>query len=849
MRTFMSAASIGALACGLLGASAASTQTAPEAVPPVAAPPKGEAKAPDASEDPSAGDIVVTARRRAEGLMNVPVAVSALSGTDLSRNNATDLSKIGELTPSVIVANYKSNSGGSIAVRGISSSANQFGFEQDVSVSIDGVQLSNGRLSGLGFFDLAQVEVLKGPQALLFGKNSPAGVISVQSAEPTDRFEARIAQTYEFVGDEAITEGYVSGPITSTLKARVALRYRNLQGWLYNDARAIANPFYTAAQPAGAAILPGASDRRVGDSDVLGRISLLFEPTSNFTASLKVFGAHGDDQGNGSSVQNIGPCTGPNGRAYGFVDPFDNCRADNRVSVGSLPAAVSVTSPRGTRDGRSRGDLDAIFANLNLNWKLGWGSITSTTGFSNIKATSNSGIDYTVFDALYVIEDAKNRAFSQELRLLTDFNSRVNFMVGGYFQSTRDVSYNDALFRADLGYSPALNRYSGYEKVGTLKGQTLSAFAQGIWKFADGFELAGGARFTHERKTVDLRNIFGVNSAVGAFDTSKTIFATSTNKIPGLLAGEFTDNNVSPEATLTWHPRPNTTLYVAYKTGFKSGGFGVSSPLATSTTISDIDFKSEKARGGEIGAKGEFLNNRLRVTASAFLFDFTNLQVNSYDATAIRYQIDNAGAVRQRGIDFDLNYRPARGLTFRAAVAYVHNRFKDYVGQCYGYAIPAGQALTAAAPPNCSFVLNANGTRFLAANGTPILQQVFSGRAPARSPDFSGSTGATYESSITDGLKLRVSGDAFYTSGYYASETMASSTFQKAFWRFNASIGLSSTDDRWTLSLIGRNLSNKYYLAYAADRTGGTSIPLTVGEQRGVVARGREFALQAANKF
>ena len=731
MRGVPCAASCAVLAWTWLMTGQAAAQTAPvtdqqPSSPPATPDPQATPATPAASDD-----IVVTARRRAEGLINVPVAVSALSGSDLRRNNATDLTKIGELTPSVIVASYKSNSGGSIAVRGISSSANQFGFEQDVSVSIDGVQLSSGRLAGLGFFDLSQVEVLKGPQALLFGKNSPAGVISVQSAAPTDHFEARIAQTFEFVGDETITEGYVSGPVTDTLKARLALRYRNLQGWLYNDARAIANPFYTSAQPAGAALLPGAADRRVGDSDFLGRLSMIYEPTNNLTADLRVFGAHGDDQGNGSTVQNIGPCTGPNGRAYGVADPFDNCKADNHVSVGSIPAVISQNLARGTADGRNRGDLGAIFASLNVNWKLDWGNVTSTTGFSNITSDSNSNTDYTVYSALYTIEDTKDRAFSQEIRLLTDFSSPLNFMVGGYYQTTNDVSYTNAVFRDDLGYSAALNQYSSFQKVGILNGRTLSAFAQGILKFAGHFELAGGARFTNEHRTVDFRNYNGVNGPVGAFNTSSTVFATSTDKTPGVLAGRFSDNNVSPEATLTWHPQPNTTLYAAYRTGYKSGGFGVSSTLTTSTTISDIDFKPEKAHGGEIGAKGEFLSNRLRVTASAFIYDFTDLQVNSYDATLVRYQIDNAGAVRQRGFDLDVNYRVAPPLTLRGAVAYVHNRFSNYTGQCYGYTIPAAQALTAAAPPNCSFVLNSAGTRALAANGTPILQQVFDGRAPA----------------------------------------------------------------------------------------------------------------------
>ncbi|OYW36174.1 MAG: TonB-dependent receptor, partial [Brevundimonas sp. 12-68-7] len=157
-------------------------------------------------------DVIVTARRRSETLISVPVVVNVISAETLERNRADDLSRIGELTPTVVVGAYKSNGGGSVAIRGISSPANQTGFEQAVSVAIDGVQTSDGRITQMGFFDLEQVEVLKGPQALFFGKNSPAGVISITSANPTDVFEAGIRAGYEFEGDETTIEGYLSGP-------------------------------------------------------------------------------------------------------------------------------------------------------------------------------------------------------------------------------------------------------------------------------------------------------------------------------------------------------------------------------------------------------------------------------------------------------------------------------------------------------------------------------------------------------------------------------------------------------------------------------------------------------------
>ena len=809
------------------------------------------APAPESAEatDGGGGDIIVTARRRDESLLRVPVAVSVVGSEQLTRGSADSLSKIGELTPTVIVGSYKAGSGGSIAIRGISSAAQQFGFEQSVSVAVDGVQLSNGRLSTLSFFDLAQVEVLKGPQALFFGKNSPAGVISVTSSAPTNSFEARLRAGYEFVADEYTLEGVVSGPITETLKARLAVRYRDAKGWMYNDARPIANPFYTPAQPAGAAQLPGAISSRVGDSDLLGRLTLQYEPSQVVTASLRVFGARGKDQGNGLGSQVIGPCVGGQPHAFGVVDPFGECRPDNRLTNAARPAAIAQTFPRAPADGKNRGRVNAIVASLNVEAAWEPATLTSTTAYSRISNFSWSGTEQSSFSVVPVLDDTSSRSLSQEIRLLTNSEGPLNVMVGGFFQDTRDVIYNDVATLDSLTYNPAANRYSAYEKLGSTDGRTYSIFGQLIYKIGEVAEIAGGARYTRERKYMSSRNLYGFDSAAGQYDTLDTIYPSSVDQTPGVLAGRFSDSNISPEATISFYPSQDATIYIAYKSGFKSGGYGLTTFQQISSTLADFDFGSERSTGFELGAKAELLDRRLSLNASLFAYRFKDLQVNTYDATVLRYSIDNAGAVRQRGADIEARFRASRNFSLRGALSYVDNKFENYTGQCYGYTIPAAQALTADAPPNCVFRLNPDGSRFLTPAGGVVLEQVFDGRAPARSPKWSGSAGFLLTGDVSNDLIFELSGDAFYSSGYYASETMAPSTYQDDFWRLNASLRIAQSAEKWDVSLIGRNLTNKYYLLYATDRTGGTSIPLTVGEQRGVVARGREIMLQTTFRF
>lgn len=790
-----------------------------------------------ADEASAAGDIVVTARRQGERLIDVPVVVSAMTAVEIERYNASDLGSIAQMTPTVIVAAYGANGGGSIAIRGISSPANQSGFEQAVSVAIDGVQTSNGHVAQLGFFDLEQSEILKGPQALFFGKNNTAGVISLSTANPTNDWQFSARAGYEFVGDEASLDGVISGPLSDRFGVRLAVKYSKLDGWLRNTAQPIANPFYRAitGAPAAAAQLPGTGDTRPGGKELMARATFLFEPDPTFKVKLKVFGAQSDDPGPGVSVQNIGPCVGGLPRVSGIADPFGDCRADNKTSTGDVPTVVTASYPGFGKTGINQGHLDAFTTSLSIDKDIGDSlTLSSLTGYNYVKYEWFSGLDHTVYSQLAQFEHTDEKALSQEVRLTSHLDGPINFMIGAYYGKTKTNIHYDVTLNTG-NYQAATGRFESFEKVARQVGETLSGFAQLKWDITPEVELAGGARWTQETKRQSQRNLYGI----GGFATSATVFATSTDQTPGVFAGYFRDRNVSPEATITWHPQNNTTIFAAYKTGFKSGGFGLTNPLSVASTISQIDFESEKAKGFEIGAKGLFFDNRLRLSLAAFKYKVTNLQVNTYNPATISYNINNAGEVRQTGAEAEAQLRVNDVLSVHGAVAWVRNRFRDFIGQCYAYTFPTGSTRATATPPtNCSF---ANAT-------TLTLQQDFEGRAPARSPEWAGNIGAVATVPLGSG-DLELTADGQYSGSYYAADTLVEASKQDAFWQLNASASYTFANDMWKLSLIGKNLTNEYYLSYAADRTGGAGIPGAVGEQRGVVSRGREITLQASVKF
>lgn len=818
----------------------AQVSTAAETAPPAAAQstplaPQPADQTPVSAGPASTNDIVVTARSKGERLMDVPVVISALTAETITRYQSNDLTAIGELTPSVIVGAYKSDGGGSIAIRGISSPANQVGFEQAVSVSMDGVQTSNGQIAQLGFFDVDRVEVLKGPQSLFFGKNNTAGVISIISAGPTKKLTAGLRTSYEFVGDEATVDGYVAGPLTDTLGFRVAVRYRHLDGWLRNTAVSEPNPFYNAATgaPASVATLPGTDNPRPGDEELLGRATLVYTPSSDFSATLRVLGSRATDSGAGIASQNIGPCTGPNPRVSGIADPAADCVADNRTTSGDVPAAIRSTIHDEGLGGNSVGKYRAIVSSLALEGRIGDLSIAAITGFNKLQYQSFYGFDQTTYSQLAQFVGQRASELSQQLRVTTDFTGRLNFVVGAFYQHTTLNLHNDSILN-DGNYNAAANRYSSFEGFAHQNGNTYSGFGQAILKLPANFVLTGGARWTREEKQYEKHNIYGI----GGFNTLNTVYPGSDEV--GYLKGRFKDDNVSPEATLTWKPDSHHTVFAAYRTGFKAGGFGLTNPLSSATRIGDVDFESERASGFEVGSRLIALHGRLNLSAAAFAYKFSNLQVNTWDPTRIAYTINNAGGLRQRGFELEGNFQATHFLQLHGAMAYVNNKFRDFVGQCYSYQFPTGATrATAVPPPNCLFLNTTSLT----------LQQVYDGRAPARSPKLSGNGGFLVSVPVSGDHKIGLSGDAYYSSRYYAADTLAPPTLQTAFWRLNAGVTFSEADDRWSIGLVGKNLTNKYYDLYAADRTGGLGVPGAIGEQRGVIARGREIILQASTRF
>jgi outer membrane receptor protein involved in Fe transport len=291
------------------------------------------------------------------------------------------------------------------------------------------------------------------------------------------------------------------------------------------------------------------------------------------------------------------------------------------------------------------------------------------------------------------------------------------------------------------------------------------------------------------------------------------------------ISGTHSEDNVSPEATLTWHPGSNTTLYGAYKTGYLSGGFSNPGILSRSVTLQNDTFDPEKVRGGEVGAKWALLGNRLGGDLVLFEYHYEGLPLSTFDAQSVTFVTRNAASTVTRGVEFQTRYDFGAGWSAHGGVSYNEARFKDFKnGQCY-----IAQTVAAGCIP--------------VTPGSAARSQDLSGKRVYRAPDWLANAGAQYQFPIAGDFQVGLSADVQYTSSYYVNLNLNPGSLQDSFVLVNASARLTTPSGRWTVAVIGRNLTNEIYATLGTDKPGG------LGEVLTVAGAPRAALLQVSGKF
>ncbi|WP_232492358.1 TonB-dependent receptor [Novosphingobium kaempferiae] len=794
----------------------------------------------DAAQQQQGGlnDIIVTARKRQETVQDVPVAVTAISAEQIATRDVTSVEKITAIAPQFSVGRASNGSGAQLTLRGIGSSSTSIGIEQSVAVVVDGAYYGQGRVINEGFFDLARVEVLKGPQALFFGKNATAGVISITSADPTAAPEFMLKGGYEFRSQQYRVEGYASFPLTETLGFRLAARYSKMDGGYYRNvaddinytevdsvsvlAGGTGNPTTHVATPA--------ARKAPGEEEFLTRATLKWEPTDRLTATLK--GSFDQSTVNNSSWNYVAyRCgNGETSQLNGYA-----CGKDFVTHQNNMPADIAATYPYAKKDGSLYNKYRSAGGTLNLTYDADELQLSSVTNYqwNNNRWTCacdfQSGGSENGIGPTWATENSSWKAFSQELRALTQFDGPFNFMLGMLYQKTRR-DFDQFVLTGGVSNSAAP---AGYEYVTTAKssftkGETMAVFGQATYKILPSLELAGGVRYTDETKNSFFTQPYNNPLVLGIFRDQNDPDGL------GVVTARQHFTNWSPEATLTWKPTPDLMVYGAYKTAYKSGGFsngGINSKFSTDPTA-DLTFDPEKAEGFEIGFKSTLLDRQLRFNVTAFNYKYKNLQVDFFNSPIFAFQTLTADA-RTKGVEVEFEFAPngVPGLDVHGSINYDEARYIDFpLAPCFAGQTPA---------EGCNLQGNS--------------RQDLTGTQLSVAPKWTGNLGIGYEMSVGSAYKLGFNVDSKYSGSYLASGFGNPLSRQSKYVTLDAGIRFGAEDSNWQLAVIGKNLTNRFYVTGVVDGPstgGGTGTPAGVkADQLGFGTLPRTVMVEVTKKF
>ncbi len=721
-------------ACALTAGSA-SAQTAER--------PQTTSPAPD--DDNRIGDIVVTAQKRSESLQNVPTAVTAFSQAAIENYRLNDVRSVADRTPNFTIG-QQGPATPILTIRGIGSSDREAGSDRSVVTFIDEVYIGRSGASTFDLFDLKQIEVLRGPQGSLFGKNAVGGALSLTTNAPSS-MSAGVAELTVGNMGRAELRGAVTGALTDTLSGRLSVSATRRDGFYYSRV----------------------FNRRLDDSEgISARGKLKYAPSDDLTVTLSADGSK-------DRVDGIGRVVGPGEVPLAtFVSGISTT-----FSPGSLP-----TSNPYEVGSNAVGRLDrSIYGGyVRVDWNPGYGTVTFLPAYrggyyttvDDVSAVLLTGTGPTSRGQSSIENDSeKYDAFSGELRFASPQGHRLEWLTGLYFldERTHRIQIRDRLSNGSAS-RPI------WDQLNTTR--SYAAFASATYRPTGFIDLTVGGRYTQDDKSFDISAgdtlTADQRAQLAAFYGKPTTLSPLSSPYvatPSKNFGEFT-----PDASVTIRPLAGVSIYGRIAKGFKSGGFN---GLAANALQANLAFNPETAVNYEVGLKTRLFDDRLQVNTTAFLIDFDNLQLRDRtftvpgDLSTAIVTIVNAGKARTKGIESEVIAKPARGLTLSGQISVLNARIT---------AVNAGSTLLV-------------------------------GSALPRSPSFSLTTSAGYETRIWNGAKVggHVEFRHVGNLNYDLNDALASA--QAPYSLLNARVSYSPRSGPWTLSFWANNLTDRVYVTDA----------------------------------
>lgn len=725
----------------------------------------------------SAGDIVVTAQRRSERLLDVPVAVTALSGDALQRLGAQNVSKVELATPGFTWGSQGSDS--FPAIRGVRTSLVSAQTDPVIGFYLDGVYQSRTQQQSIPLFDIARVEVLRGPQGTLYGRNTFGGNISVVTSDPTDEFAAGVnLDRGNF--DSARIDGFVNIPVSDTLQVRVAGVFQRHDGYVKSTTPGIVlNDLNENAQ----------------------RVSLKWKPDDRLEVTIHAGTWRRDDAGAGS---------------YGYKTAGTLINTSTGYqSINGSGVAVNPSVPNGSPNlaGRDVGtpvtggawtnDWDyqpfehvaEDYVSGKIAYDLGFATVSSITGYTHFTAHRSADNDQSskVFEAYGYgsgIQEPKTRskAFSQEVQLASNSRTPLEWIVGAYY-------LKDDIFETYQQKVTAPGATTnGFRADSDIGVEALAFYGQASYAIVpDKLKLIGGIRYSHEKKSFVFSDF--ADAPPNTYDFTTPYVVTS---------GSPSFNSWTWRAGLQYTVDRNTMIYATASTGFASGGVNDSggNPLIPQS------YAPQKVDAYEAGFKSRILGGLGQFEASVFYNKFSNLQINIY--TPLVSYFGSAGKARSYGAEMALRLNPVQALHIDATAAMMNAEYTSYISGNNFYGLSDGT--------------------------DPVSLNLKGNRIP-QSPKLKTTLAVSYDIDLGTAGMLSPMGSWLHSSSYYTTDRNTVLDRQGSYDKFDASLRWSSPDDRTYVEAYGDNLSNQAVLlsgvigrrqriqvSYAAPRTYGIRV-------------------------
>jgi len=714
-----------------------------------------------ASSDNVLTEIVVTgARRRSEAAQDTPISITAIGAGELDRRQVTSLFNIQQIAPSLHM--HKQLGGAdtlAIYLRGFGVNTNDPATNPAVSVFVDGVYQAQVNGNALDLFDVQSIEVLKGPQGTVLGKNSPSGAIAVTTKRPVFDFEGAAQATYERF-DRVELRGMVNVPlIDDVLAMRASLMYKKGGDYL----KTYGPDAFTLDPVSGQQVFnPDAPHKRTmgGDNILTGRLGLLFTPTPDFDFYLSSFFAR-----NRSPLSMGRPISTTSGLEITPQNYIDEMGSDLGAPLACSVFGYCTPLPKYALapNYRKRHHVDTFDVTGTANLRFSGMQLSSVTGYKNYDGENNGDIDSLPVTILTVRDSRlKLEQFSQELRLASekggaDLDGKLDWLVGlYYFRSVHDYTLPIDLFggAGNGGVSIDQNQHGVTS--------SMAAFAQAEVHVTDKWSISFGGRQTWDKKT---HNSY-----------AQQYVALPVPSAPPRIFVRKKWQNFSLELGSSYKFDNDKLVYVRYAEGYRGGGM---QPFPT-TFAGSTPYDPETVKSYQIGAKTDWLDKRLRVNVDLFWNDYKNLQrtlgVKALGGASLLLTENIPGATT-KGFEIETVAVPVDRLTLRGSIAYLKTKYKGYVADVLGTGV----------------VTDNNYFRF------------------AFAPKWVGTAGADLTLIDNSVGKVVASADYSYTGRQLVYGIEIPAADEKSYGVVDLSLRYTDPSDRYTISLYGKNVFNKYY--------------------------------------